>query len=234
MACSKNDNISHVGGGVSDDSDDEIPAIVAKKTSKSVPVTSSAKQSASGAKGKAAVACSKIDNPSHVGGGVIFDSDDEIPTKVAKRISTSVPATSSAKQSASGGKGKAAVACSKSDNISHVGGGVSDDSDDEIPTKVAKKPTKSIRVAGSMKLSTSCAKVGSITGAVSTVKHCKRRWSSGDLDLLLKTFGKDITCKRMPPTAQLISFMSLLSEPRSLAQVRAHVHNYISGKISHF
>ena len=63
------------------------------------------------------------------------------------------------------------------------------------------------------------------------IKHNKRRWTTHDRSLLLKHFGNDITSKKMPTTKRILSLIPLLSAPRSVAVVRAQVHNYLTGKV---
>ena len=111
---------------------------------------------------------------------------------------------------------------------------VADISADDVPCSQLVAVGGSKVVSG-RKRGKNCQQVSALPAKVpkKVDKQHKRRWPMGDLELLLKTFGKNIVCKKMPLTAELLSFISLLSQPRSLAQVRAQVHNYVSGKIRH-
>lgn len=62
------------------------------------------------------------------------------------------------------------------------------------------------------------------------VKHRKRKWSCEELKLLFGAFAKDIT-KRVMPEGYRIHELAAMLPHRNVAQIRAQVHNYVSGKL---
>jgi len=62
-------------------------------------------------------------------------------------------------------------------------------------------------------------------------KYHKRWWETKDIDSLYRAFGKDITNKKLPTTKRIATFLPTLSQPRTVAQVRTQIHNYVSGKL---
>lgn len=63
-----------------------------------------------------------------------------------------------------------------------------------------------------------------------TVKHLKRKWSSEELNSLFRAFGKDITQHAMPEGYRVKEFARKFPH-RTVAQIRAQVHNYMNGKV---
>lgn len=62
-------------------------------------------------------------------------------------------------------------------------------------------------------------------------KHAKRRWTDDEHNLVMESFGNDITNKVMPCGSRLEAVLRRMGTGRTLAQIRTYVHNYVSGKV---
>ena len=62
-------------------------------------------------------------------------------------------------------------------------------------------------------------------------KRTRQRWSEEERTCFFKSFGQSITNKVIPPTSQILEFISKQKSVKTVSQVQAQIHNYISGKI---
>ena len=64
----------------------------------------------------------------------------------------------------------------------------------------------------------------------STMKVPKRRWTDTENHLFFDSFGKDLSSKLIPSGKRLAEFATKINNSRTVAQIRARVHNIINGK----
>lgn len=58
----------------------------------------------------------------------------------------------------------------------------------------------------------------------------RRRWSPAENHMVFQAFGKEITNKVIPDGSRLAELARRMGSGRTVAQLRAFIHNYISGK----